>query len=84
MNESAATPVLNMALEFYTGKPCRICGRPLTAREIRNGQVVDADYSADGEKRAAHKACFGGFATLCEELGIDWRGAVVMARRGTP
>ncbi len=45
------------ALSMYADEPCRICGRPLTMDDLRDGAVF-AGYNADNTSRAAHKQCW--------------------------
>ena len=49
--------LVNLALAFYVGEPCRICGKPITRKDLDNGAVF-AGYSKDKKSRTAHKECW--------------------------
>jgi hypothetical protein len=49
---------VRIAMSFYAGEPCRICGKTLTMKDIEDGAIY-AGYSKNNESRAAHKNCWG-------------------------
>lgn len=59
-----------VALMMYSGEPCRICERLLSADDIRDGAVF-VGYSADNKSRAAHRTCFENAKQVFIEGG--WR-----------
>ena len=56
-NEGSHDALVNLALAFYVGEPCRICGKPITKEDIDNGAVF-AGYNEDNSSRSAHKECW--------------------------
>ena len=49
-----------IAVDVYTGEPCRICGKLLTYDDMLDG-AVHAGYSKDNVARAAHRGCWEAF-----------------------
>ena len=53
---------VRIALSFYAGEPCRICGIDLTMDDLENGAVFagspDANPGLPYDGRAAHKECW--------------------------
>ena len=46
--------LVDLALSFYAGEPCRICGELLTMKDLNDG----AGYSDDNSSRSAHRQCW--------------------------
>ena len=49
--------LVDLALSFYAGEPCRICGELLTMEDLNDGAVF-AGYSDDNSSRSAHRQCW--------------------------
>ena len=59
------TSIEDVALFMYSGEPCRICGREITYRDVKNGAVY-VGYNEDNTSRSAHKRCFFGYLDVFE------------------
>lgn len=64
MENSAAA--LAMALMMYANEPCRICGRQITAVDVKT--AVFAGYSDVRPARAAHRECWDGMSDIVKSM----------------
>ena len=56
MNEA----LVNLALSFYAGEPCRVCGFEITMDDLNDGPdgAVYAGYNKSNTSRTAHGRCW--------------------------
>jgi hypothetical protein len=56
MNKEYKDVLVDLAMAFYYGEPCRICGKELTKED--GITMVWAGTSKDSKARCAHKECW--------------------------
>jgi hypothetical protein len=56
MNKETAQFLTDLAMSFYAGEPCRVCGELITRDDLHD--LVFAGYSKDNKSRSAHGKCW--------------------------
>lgn len=56
MDDKLHQALVDMAMSFYVGEPCRICGETITKDDLQ--ELVYAGYAKDNKARSAHGKCW--------------------------
>ena len=66
--------LVNLALSFYAGEPCRLCQREITMDDLQ-GAARYVGYSEKYEGRSVHDECWSRFIELMlEYLSMKSKG----------